>query len=72
MLPLGNSPTKEKITRKFLVTVSVVVDNASNPEYEKHMNEVETLLFEPLKRAASSLDAGSNRLSVDVQRQKDA
>lgn len=72
MLPLSQSYNGEKLTRRFLVTVSVVVDDASNAEYQKHMDEIEKSLFNPLKRAASSIDAGSNRLSVDVQRQKDA
>ncbi len=72
MQPFNPSTHSEKVTRKFLVTVSVVVDDANNPEYKKQMDEVEAWLFNPMKRAASSLDAGSNRLSVDVQRQKDA
>lgn len=72
MLPLGQSVGGQKITRTYLVTVSVVVDDASKPEYQTQMNDVEAYIFNPMKRAASSLDAGSKRLAVDVQLQKDA
>ena len=60
-----------KKTRVYRVVISVGVDDPNKPEYEKDMNRVCDYIFNPLKRAVESLDAGRGRLNVDVQQQND-
>jgi len=62
----------QKMVRKYTVTVSVGVDDAEKQEYTPEMEKLCKALFDALKNKASLTDAGTGRLTVDVQRQKDA
>lgn len=61
-----------KKVRTYKVTISVGVDDANKPEYEAEMEKLCKHLFDALKNKASMSDAGTGRLTVDVQRQTDA
>lgn len=58
-----------KKIRIYKITVSVGVDDPAKPEYEDQMNQVCDYIFGPFKRAAETLDHGTGRLTVDIQKQ---
>lgn len=62
----------QKMVRTYTVKISVGVDDAEKEEYKTEMEKLCQLLFDALKNKATLTDAGTGRLTVDVQRQKDA
>lgn len=62
----------QKMVRTFTVTVSVGVDDAEKQEYKTEMEKLCNLLFDALKKKATLTDAGTGRLTVNVQQQTDA
>lgn len=63
---------RAKKVRVYTVTISVGVDTIDKPEYETEMEKLCDHLLSVLKRKATLTDAGTGRLTVDVQREKDA
>ena len=62
----------QKMVKTYKVTISVGVDDAEKEEYNTEMEKLCKALFDALKNKASLTDAGTGRLTVDVQPQKDA
>lgn len=57
-------PQKEKA---FKVTISVLVDDASKPEYEDAMKKVCDQTFNELRAILRSIDRGTGRVTVNIQ-----
>ncbi len=55
----------EQKTRKFTVTVSVLVDDVT--KYDDEMKKVCDQTFNELKAILRSMDRGTGRVKVDIQ-----
>ncbi len=58
----------EQMTRTYTLTVSVKVAKVNDPKNEEDMNQLCDWIIKAVRKATDGIDGGTNRLSVDVQR----